>query len=84
MNKVTKVVLLIVILVAIVFWAVYPRLDEFFPKEEESSTQASTTNVSNLSAALPVNAVVMKPKLLENKIKITGSLLPNESVTIMS
>ena len=84
MNKVTKVVLLIVILLAIVVWAVYPRLDEFFPKEEESSAKASTTNVSNLSAALPVNAVVMKPKLLESKIKITGSLLPNESVTIMS
>lgn len=83
MNKVTKVVLLIVILIAIVVWAIYPRLDDLFPKEEEKS-QVSTTNVANNSSALPVNAVVATPKFLENKIKITGSLLPNESVTIMS
>lgn len=83
MNKVTKVVLLIVILTALVAWAVYPRLDDLFPKGKDKSN-ISTTNVANNSLALPVNAVVATPKFLENKIKITGSLLPNESVTIMS
>ena len=59
------------------------------PKIDFSSSETAKENnagpaLSGLNAALPVNAVVMKPQTMENKIRVTGSVQANESVDLKS
>lgn len=81
MNKASRVVVVLIIILAVAAWAIYPRIDEILPKNEGSSTAGIT---SRRSSVLPVNGHIIKPQLLENKIKITGSILPNESLELKS
>ncbi|MEC7754377.1 MULTISPECIES: efflux RND transporter periplasmic adaptor subunit [Roseivirga] len=79
MSKVSRIAVILVIILAVAAWAVYPRLDEITGSESQVAPVAARGG-----GALPVNISVAKPKYIENKIKITGSILPNESIELKS
>jgi len=78
MNKYVKITLSIVILLLIVFMLLYPKID-FFGKE----TPASERPTSNYRS-IPVSGVVIRLATLEDKITVTGSIIPNESLELKS
>ena len=82
MSKTSRIILVLIIILAVAAWAVYPRFDEI--TGSSANTEASAQNTSRAKSALPVSGVVVTPKLLENKIKVTGSILPNESIELKS
>jgi membrane fusion protein (multidrug efflux system) len=62
--------------VILVAFILYPKL-----KPTDKGQQISSPKKSSI---LPVEAKVIKPRHIENAIKITGSILANESVSIRS
>ena len=76
MNKILKSVLFIVIAGVIVGMILYPK----FKTEEKGPDMSSGQGRS----VLPVEVKVISPKRVENIIKITGAVIPNESVSIRS
>jgi len=82
MSKTSRTIVVVIIILALAAWVVYPRMDEIFGKESEASGGAP--QAMRGPGVLPVSAVVVSPKLLENKIKVTGSILPNESLELKS
>jgi membrane fusion protein (multidrug efflux system) len=81
MNKASKVLVVLIIFLAVAAWAIYPRIDEIFPTDESSIANGATVRKPT---NLPVNGHIVSPQLLENKIKVTGSILPNESLELKS
>tara|TARA_A100000171_G_C2139417_1_gene153509 strand:- start:7898 stop:8980 length:1083 start_codon:yes stop_codon:yes gene_type:complete len=81
MSKTSRIIVVLIIILAVAAWAVYPRFDEIVGS---SDAETSIQNSSKAKSALPVSGVVVKPMLLENKIKVTGSILPNESIELKS
>lgn len=80
MSKASRIIIVLIIILAIAAWAVYPRIDEILPKNGGEPAAEPTRR----SEVLPVTGYVVSPQLLENKIKITGSILPNESLELKS
>jgi len=78
MNKYVKVTLSVFILLLILFMVLYPKLD-FFGKEKPASS-----GPSSFFRSIPVSAVVIKLTTLEDKITVTGSIIPNESLELKS
>lgn len=82
MSKAARVTLLVVIILSVVAWALYPRFGELF--SSDSNSQAGGPSRSFGGGVTPVTASVIKPMELENKITITGSILPNEVLEVKS
>lgn len=76
MNKTGKTILSIVIVIIIFGLIIYPKL-----KFKETGPQVSTVQGSSV---LQVEAKIINPGRIENKIKITGAILANESVALKS
>lgn len=76
MNKTGKTIIFIVIAIIILGLIIYPKL-----KPEETGTQVSTRQDRPV---LQVEAKIINPGRIENKIKITGAILANESVALKS
>lgn len=76
MNKVVRTILFIFIAVIIVGLILYPKF-----KPEEKGPQMVQQQGSSV---LPVEAVVVEPRRIENIIKITGAIIANESVALKS
>ena len=81
MSKASRIIIVLIIILAVVAWAIYPRIDEILPKSEGDTPSSES---SRRTSILPVTGHVVLPQLLENKIKITGSILPNESLELKS
>ncbi|GAB5526740.1 MAG: efflux RND transporter periplasmic adaptor subunit [Roseivirga sp.] len=81
MSKAARVVLLVVIILSVVAWALYPRFGDIFSSSEDS---AGGPPVAFGPTTTPVTAVVVRPIPLENKILITGSVQPNEVLEVKS
>lgn len=81
MSKFSRIAVILVIIIIVVAWAVYPKLDDF---TGSGSNDAIAATASRGPSALPVNVSVVQPKYIENKIKVTGSILPNESIELKS
>ncbi|MHA7131266.1 efflux RND transporter periplasmic adaptor subunit [Algoriphagus namhaensis] len=77
MNKQTKVIVIVVILLVIAGAFLYPRLD--FRKSNEGSSSSSGAAASS---GLPVEVVEIKKRTLKNQLSVTGTILPNESVDL--
>lgn len=77
----TRITLLVVIILSVVAWAVYPRFDAIFSSDKEKQAGSSQ---SFGRGPTPVTATVVNPTGLENKITITGSILPNEALELKS
>ena len=81
MSKAARITLLMVIILSVVAWALYPRFGEIFGTEEAESPGGPP---AGFGAPTPVTATVVSPVSLENKITITGSILPNEVLQVKS
>lgn len=81
MSKTSRTIVVLIILLAVVAWAVYPRMDEFFP---EDNLETSAGAPQRGSSVIPVDAVLVTEDFLENKIKVTGSIIPNEFLELKS
>ncbi len=79
MNKVIKRILTVVIVLVIVFLIAYPKLDLF----SESTPQGPAGPPAG-QQTLTVDAKIVNTKSVDNRIAITGTILPNESVEITS
>lgn len=86
MSKTVKSILIIIILLVVIFLFIYPKLE--FGSENAASGPAQGPPAMAMGGgsggALPVEAVVMKPTAMENKIRVTGSVQANESLEIRS
>ncbi len=80
MKKQTKIALIvgIVLIVAIAFF--YPRLD----LDEKSGPSAASPAGNAADQPLPVNVVKLQKDTLRNQLQVTGTILPNESVSLRS
>jgi membrane fusion protein (multidrug efflux system) len=80
MNKTVRRILTGVIILVILFLVALPKLDLFTEQDEPDATAVGPT----VSRAIPVNAVVVEPQRLSNKLQVTGAILANESLEIRS
>jgi len=78
MKKQTKIILIIIIALVIGILFFYPRLEILSGGEEIAVAPQNGDN----QTSLPVNVVELKQEKLENNLNITGSLIPNEIVTL--
>ncbi|MCE7992831.1 MAG: efflux RND transporter periplasmic adaptor subunit [Roseivirga sp.] len=81
MSKAARVTLLVVIILSVVAWALYPRFGDIF---SSSSEAGGGPPAAFGPTTTPVTAKVITPSRLENKILITGSILPNEELEVKS
>ena len=79
MNKLTKNILIGLIILVVAFLIVYPKLDL---SGGETTAQAASAGGKQAGGPLPVAVVVAVPQRLENAILVTGSVLANESVQL--
>ncbi len=79
MNKNTKRVLIILIILIVAFIIIYPKLNL---GGSEAEAQQAGASAANAGGPLPVEVVVAAPQRLENSISVTGSVLANESVQL--
>lgn len=82
MSKAARVTLLVVIILSVVAWALYPKFDVLFGSNDNA--QAGSPPRAFGGGTTPVTATIIKPIELENKISITGSILPNEALEVKS
>lgn len=81
MSKTVKRILTITIVLVIVFLIALPKLD-FLRAKDNEETATATARPAN--PVIPVNAVVVAPQKLDNKIQVTGAIQANESLEIKS
>jgi membrane fusion protein (multidrug efflux system) len=81
MNRIVKNILFVLIALSLLFLFLYPKLelDLFSKNDGQPAVQAMPRN-----AVLPVNGVVIRPKQMENKIRVTGTVQANESLELRS
>jgi membrane fusion protein, multidrug efflux system len=73
-----KKVLIVLVVVAIVFLLALPKLNLF------KSKPTAVAGAAKGNGKLPVEVLVLKAGTLDNKLTITGSVLPNESLELKS
>lgn len=81
MKNSTKIVLTFVILAVIAVIFIYPRKNEIFGSKNEPASSGSQGQAAQV---LPVDVVEIHPQKLENILNITGTVLPNEMVSLRS
>jgi membrane fusion protein (multidrug efflux system) len=74
-----KTLITVAIVAVVIFLLALPKLNLFKDKEEVASGQTG-----GRGAKLSVDALIIKPALLDNKLNVTGSVLPNESLELKS
>lgn len=79
MNKLTKNILIGLIILVVAFLIIYPKLDL---SGSDAETQQASAGGAKAGDALQVSVVVAAPQRLENSIAVTGSVLANESVEL--
>jgi membrane fusion protein (multidrug efflux system) len=81
MSKTVKRILTFTIALIVIFLIALPKLD--FLKAEKNADVA-TASMRPANPVIPVTAVVVEPKKLDNKIQVTGAVQANESLEIRS
>ena len=83
MNKITKIVLFVIILLFIAGMAFYPAIKRKIKKEETSQGTTRPGLFGNRAArSLNVNAKIIRPESLTDYIQVTGNLIPDEQVDL--
>ncbi len=77
MNRTIRLLLVLAIAAIAIFFIFFP---DIFSTEAGSVNTVQTSEERNI----PVNGIVARRNTLDNSLKITGSLLPNESVVLKS
>ncbi len=80
MNKITKQLIALVIAMVVIFLVLNYKFDLVNFNKNDAELQASPVRSTNMS--IPVSTVVVEPELLDNKIKVTGTLIANEAVEL--
>ena len=86
MNKTSKRILVIVIVLVLLGIVFYPKLSPLLSSEPsgEGAPGGMGGRPGAGSSLLTVSAVVVKPQLLENKVTVTGEIVPNEYLELKS
>lgn len=74
-----KTLITIGIIAAVIFLIALPKLNLFGNRNKSAQ---STSSPGGPPAPLPVNAVVLIPTKLDNRLVFTGSILPNEALEL--
>ncbi|MDN3204827.1 efflux RND transporter periplasmic adaptor subunit [Algoriphagus sediminis] len=77
MNKQTKTILIVGIIVIVALAFFYPRWNS-----RNSNENSGPVAESSAPQGLPVDVVEMKKQTLKNELSITGTILPNEVVDL--
>ena len=80
MNKKLKTGLIIAIGAGLAGWGIYSQMPK--PNEELAEADQIMTRQSRTKKVLNVNAAIVRPQVLVDKIPIIGSLLPDEEVNL--
>lgn len=78
MNATVKKILILIIILTVIGFIIYPKL-----KSDEDTAESNSTTES-AAPKLPVSAVIVQQNALDNELRSTGSLLANEFVTLKS
>lgn len=80
MNKLTKRIILIAVLLLVVFLIAWPKLRGLTDKEKAQNQKTA----QNANRPIPVEVVVIKPQAYSNNLSVTGSVLANEMLELKS
>ena len=83
MNKTTKRLITVLIIVLLIGLAFYPRLKAYFATSSKTQT-AEGTPQANGGGKTAVSVMVIEPATLNDVVKTTGTILANEEVEIRS
>jgi len=78
MNKQTKTILIVAVVALIAIIYIYPRWNN----STSSGPALSSGPPAGGSPELPVTVITLKKETLKNQLNVTGTILPNESVTL--
>ena len=81
MNKKTKIILIVLIVLFIAGMAFFPKVKSYFFAENEPPSTSSPVAKSN-TRTLNVNAQILKYENLADMVRGTGRLLPDEEVDL--
>jgi membrane fusion protein (multidrug efflux system) len=84
MKNSTKIILIFLIIAVIAVIFIYPRRSEIFGLKTDTPTASTGQGGGGQAASLPVNVVELRPERLENNLSITGTIIPNEIVSLRS
>jgi membrane fusion protein, multidrug efflux system len=85
MNRTLKNIITISIILLVVFLFIYPKLNLFGPTEAPAGgPPMGGGGSSSMGSELPVNAMVVTQRQMDNKIRVTGTVQPNESLELRS
>jgi len=86
MNKITRIILFVIIALFIAGMAFYPTIKQKVKKEETSqaASRPGSGRVGNRDArSLNVNAKIIRPEsLIDSQSNVTGTLIPDEQVDL--
>lgn len=78
-----KTLITVAIVAVVIFLLALPKLELFSDKEQTSPTGVPQGGGAR-GGSLSVDAIIIKPAPLDNKLNVTGSVLPNESLELKS
>jgi len=86
MNRATKTILTIIVILLITGLAFYPRLKEYMAPKPEKGAEAAKGGGAPAKGGGPAPVVIMvvSNQRMEDKILSTGTIIPNEEVEIRS
>lgn len=79
MKKTTRIILILLIVLLILGIILFPKIKQSFTS---SDTEDRPVASKQMSQALSVNALVLKPETLTDQFKTKGILLPDEEVNL--
>ncbi|MDR1609880.1 MAG: efflux RND transporter periplasmic adaptor subunit [Candidatus Symbiothrix sp.] len=82
MNKITKIVLFVIIALFIVGMALYPTIKRKVKKEETAQVATHPVLFGNRAKPLNINSKVIRSESLTDHIQVTGNLIPDEEVDL--
>lgn len=80
MNKLTKRIILVAVLLVVVFLIAWPKLRGLSEKETAQKQEVA----QNANRPIPVEVAVIKPQAYSNNLSVTGSVLANEMLELKS
>jgi membrane fusion protein (multidrug efflux system) len=77
-----KPLITVAIVAVVIFLLALPKLELF--KDKDQAAPAGAPPGGARGGSLSVDAIIIKPAPLDNKLNVTGSVLPNESLELKS
>lgn len=80
MNKIAKQLIALVIALVVIFLVLNYKFGLVNFNDSENELQAAPSRAASME--IPVSTVIVSPEVLDNKIKVTGTLIANEAVEL--